>query len=256
MSPNADADNAAVREDRLLGGRLRLAQMQQGHRAGTDAILLMAAAGQARHVVDLGSGVGTVGLGLIALGRAGRTTLVERDPVAAALARHNASLNGVADRAVIVEADIAAGARVQAALGLVAGMSDLVVTNPPFNTPGQHRASPDPVRSHAHAMEPVGLAPWLKAAARLLAGRGRLVMIHRPEALPWLLPMLGERFGSLGIRPVHSRPGEPAKRVLIGAVLGGKAPARLLPALVMHQDDGRFTDAAQRLNTGDEEITL
>jgi tRNA1(Val) A37 N6-methylase TrmN6 len=256
MPEGADADRAAVREDRLLGGRLRLAQLPTGHRAGTDAILLIAAAGTARHLIDLGSGVGTAGLGLVALGRASRATLVERDADATALARRNAGLNGLDRCVAVVETDIAAPARVHASLGLAPGMADLVVSNPPFNRTGQHRASPDPVRALAHAMMPDDLGHWLKTAARLLAGQGRLVMIHRPEALPWLLPLLGQRFGSFGIRPVHTKPDDPARRVLIGALLGGKAPARLLPALVLHQTDGRFTPLADSLNNGDAQIAL
>ncbi len=256
MPEEADPDGTAVREDRLLGDRLRLVQAPKGHRAGTDAILLIAAAGAARHLIDLGSGVGTVGLGLVALGRAGKATLVERDAGAADLARRNVALNGLGGRVAVVETDITAPARVHASLGLSPGTADLVVSNPPFNRTGQHRASPDPARALAHAMTPDELGHWLKTAARLLAGQGRLVMIHRPEALPWLLPLMAQRFGSFGIRPVHARPDEPAKRLLIGAVLGGKAPARLLPALILHQTDGHFTPLAESLSHGEAEIAL
>ena len=51
-------------EDRLLDGRLRLLQPRKGHRAGSDAILLAAALpelGQ-RALLDIGAGVGTIGL--------------------------------------------------------------------------------------------------------------------------------------------------------------------------------------------------
>ncbi len=92
--------------DLFFGGKLRLAQPDRGHRAGTDAALLVAAAGEAERVVDLGSGVGAVGLGLLALGRAGRAVLVEREAEVAALARANIALNGLAERAVVVEADV------------------------------------------------------------------------------------------------------------------------------------------------------
>ena len=55
--------------DRLLGGRLSLLQAPTGHRAGTDAVLLAAAAGIPEGpFVDVGAGVGTAGLILEALG--------------------------------------------------------------------------------------------------------------------------------------------------------------------------------------------
>lgn len=240
--------------DVLLGGRLKLAQAPRGHRVGTDAMLLIAAAGQAERVADFGSGVGAVGLGLLALGRAQQARLVERDVDAAALARGNIIINGLESRAVLVAADITSPASVLDAAGLGAGCVDLVVCNPPFNTPGRHRASPDPARAAAHEMTPAEMQGWIKAAARALAGDGRLVMIHRPEALPWLTQMVAARFGDVGILPVHPRAGEAASRLLIGARLNTKAPARVLPGLVLHERDGAFTSEAAAALAG--EITL
>ena len=51
--------------DRWLGGRLALVQPQGGHRVGTDAALLAAAAGTPEgRIADVGAGVGAVGLAL------------------------------------------------------------------------------------------------------------------------------------------------------------------------------------------------
>jgi tRNA1Val (adenine37-N6)-methyltransferase len=44
---------------------------------------------------------------------------------------------------------------------------------------------------------------------------------------------------------VAPRAGAPAKRVLLRARRGGRGPARVLPALVLHEDGGTFTAAAQ-----------
>ncbi len=244
--PSPDA-----RCDTLLGGRLQLLQAAGGHRAGTDAVLLVAAAGRARHVVDMGSGVGAVGLGLLALGRCEHAILVERDPAAAGLARANIERNGLVGKAAVAEADIAAGARRLAAAGLPIGAADLVVANPPYNEPGRHRASPHAGRAEAHAMTPEAFEAWVRAAARALGPGGRFVIIHRPEALPWLLPLLASRFGALSVVPVHTLAGDPARRVLISARLGSKAPARVLPALVLHVEGGGFTELSEALHRGE-----
>lgn len=245
------ADEAGATPDHVLSGRLRLFQPPRGHRVGTDAMLLIAAAPACDAVVDLGSGVGSVGLGMLALGRATRAWLVERDPAHAALSRRNVELNGMSGRAQVVEADIASPAGVLAKAGLPAGVADLVLANPPFNQPGRHRASPDASRAEAHAMEPDDFAAWSRAAARALRPGGRFVLIHRPEALVWLLPQLAARFGALTVRPVHPRAEDPARRVLIGCRLDSKAPARILPALVLHGADGAFTGPAQSINAGE-----
>ena len=247
-----------VSHDRILGGRLRLSQPARGHRAGTDAMLLLAAAGTGHDlVVDLGSGVGTVGLGMLALGRAQRVCLVEKDPDFAHLARCNVAANGFAERAAVVEANITARASALEKAGLLAGCADIVLANPPFNAPGQHRSSPDAQKAAAHAMPEVAFSAWAQTAARTLKANGRFILIHRPEALVWLLPMLARRFRALAIMAIHAKADEPAKRVLISGQLGSKAPARLLPALVLHEADGRFTppgaaihDARHQLNLG------
>ena len=54
----------ALTEDALLGGRVRLLQPRRGYRVAVDAVLLAAAVDPAagERVLDLGAGVGAVGL--------------------------------------------------------------------------------------------------------------------------------------------------------------------------------------------------
>ena len=87
--------DAAVTDDAVLDGRLRLRQPGKGHRVGHDAILLAAAtaAKKGEHAVDLGAGVGGAGLALASRVDGLRVTLVEIDPALAALAAENAARN-------------------------------------------------------------------------------------------------------------------------------------------------------------------
>ena len=106
----SDTEEAAWREDRLLAGRLALRQPVRGHRAGTDAILLAAAAPRDFEglAVDVGSGVGAVGLALALQGPKAQVRLVEIDPEMAEAARHNVILNGLSARVDVIEADVLA----------------------------------------------------------------------------------------------------------------------------------------------------
>ena len=62
-----------------------------------------------------------------------------------------------------------------------------VVTNPPFFDANAVRASPDEGKARAHVLAGgeagATLADWIQASLAMLAPGGRLVMIHRPEAL-------------------------------------------------------------------------
>ena len=88
--PSPELESAAIAdgltEDRWLGGRLVLVQPRRGHRVGTDAALLVAAAGDARQgrIVDVGAGVGAVGLALAQRNPLASVDLVELDPEAGA----------------------------------------------------------------------------------------------------------------------------------------------------------------------------
>lgn len=123
-----DSGLGEIGEDRLLDGRLRLLQPRKGHRAGSDAILLAAALpalGQGA-LLDMGAGVGTVGLAA-ALAQPGlRVALLERDPELAALAERNAGLNQLAARVTVVVGDVTARPTILGELGLAPGSFDAV----------------------------------------------------------------------------------------------------------------------------------
>ena len=243
--------------DRLLGGRLTLLQRAGGHRVGTDAVLLAAAADlpEGGAFVDVGAGVGSVGLMLACRCPAARGLLLEADPAAAALARRNCAANGLADRVAVVEADLFARPKDRDA-ALAPERAALVLTNPPFFARHAVRASPDPARARAHVLGERGHGEWLAAAAALLAPGGRFVTIHRPEALPALLAAAERRLGALALRPVLARAGGDAVRILLAGVKGSRAPLRLAPPLVLHGPDGAFTPEAEALHRGEALLAL
>jgi tRNA1(Val) A37 N6-methylase TrmN6 len=234
--------------DSISGLGLTLRQSSSGHRVGLDAVLLTAAAwGPApRGIVDVGAGVGAVGLALARHYPGAEVDLVEIDPETAALARANAEANGLTAR--VVAADVLSPPSRRAA-GLVDGAADLVATNPPFYDAATARISPDPARARAHALA-APLSDWLRASLALLAPGGRFAMIHRADALPEIYAALERRLGAVAVRPVHPRADADAIRVLVTGVKGSRAPPRLLPSLVLHKADGRATPAAAALHAG------
>lgn len=247
------AEDEAVVEDALLGGRVRLLQPTSGHRAGTDAVLVAGLAGAkpGDRIVDLGSASGAIGLMLAAAIPDARLVLAERDPALVALARRNIDLNGFEGRVGAVSFDVFAPAPVgpeEWPGDLVPpGGADLVVTNPPFFEAGT-RVSPNAGRRAAHMMEGGTLEGWIEAASRLLRPRGRLVLIHRADGLAACLAALAPRLGGIGLRAVHPGPDKAASRIVLSATKAGRAPLVISPPLVLHGEDGRFTPEAERLH--------
>ncbi|WP_036259318.1 tRNA1(Val) (adenine(37)-N6)-methyltransferase [Methylocapsa aurea] len=239
--------------DGFLGGRLLLRQPRKGHRAGTDAVLLAAAAPVdfSGLAFDIGAGVGAAGLALALMHPAARIGLVENDPFSAALARDNLALNGLAERGLVFEADILSRPCRRAA-GLLDESASLIITNPPFADPGRARLSPEPGKRRAHAMQAEGprpLAAWIAASLALLEPGGSIILIHRPDALPAILESLAGRAGALTILAVHPRREKAAIRVLVRGRKGSRAPTSIAPPLILHEGTA-FTAAAEALHQG------
>ena len=242
----------AVTRDAFYGGRLVLTQPAKGHRSGTDAVLLAATVPRdfAGLCYDIGSGVGAAGLGVALACPAARVRLVERDPLAAQLARDNIADNDLAERCDLVHCDVLAQRR-----SLPTGDADLVVTNPPFWEAHEVRASPDPERSAAHVFPPgATLADWLTACLDVLGARGTLILVHAPSAVPEILSKLEHRLGGLTLMGVHADARTPAKRVLLRGTRGSRAPLRLAAPLFLHED-GRFSPEAERLHRGETRLS-
>ena len=192
MAEAADDRSVPVIADAFLGGRLLLRQPAVGHRCGTDAVLLAAAAPAdfSGLAIDVGAGVGAAGLALAVTRPGARIGLLENDPYIAALARANLLQNKLAGRGHVVEADLLSRANRRGA-GLQDESAGLVITNPPFLDPSRARLSPDPRRRRAHAMPAEGtLAAWIVASLALVAPGGLFILIHPPDALPVILQTL------------------------------------------------------------------
>jgi tRNA1(Val) A37 N6-methylase TrmN6 len=235
-------ETSAWREDALLGGRVRLRQPVSGYRVAIDPVLLAAAvtADSGQRLLELGCGTGAASLCL--LSRCPELTVVgvEQQPEAVALARDNAALNGVADRLTVLQGDLRS-----LTTDDLGGPVDHVFCNPPYYTEGRHTPSPVSGKALSHGAVAGDLAEWVQAALRLMTARGQLTLIHRTERLAELLSLLQGRFGAIIVFPLWPRVGTESRQMLVTARRNRRSPLTLAAGLVLHADDGRFTDAAE-----------
>jgi tRNA1(Val) A37 N6-methylase TrmN6 len=231
-----------VSDDAFLGGRLQVLQPATGYRAGIDGVLLAATVEPEPgvHVLDVGSGVGVVGLCVARRLPNVHVTMVERDGQLASLARRNVERNGLGDRVRLIEADILRPLGEAPELAAAADCFDQVLANPPFHVEGRGTAAGDPVKAGANAMPAGALDRWVRFMAAMARPGGRITLIQRAEALPELLSALAGRFGGAIVVPLYPRAGEAARRVLVRAVKGSRAPLELQPGLVLHSSDNSF----------------
>jgi tRNA1Val (adenine37-N6)-methyltransferase len=223
-------------EDRFLGGRVRVRQPEDGFHSGLDAVMLAAAIpAQAGEVAfELGVGSGAASLCLAARVEGLTVEGIEIDEGLAAIANANAAANGLDDRVSFVAGDALAPPPE------LRRPFEHVFCNPPFHGSDGLR-SPDAAR--ARALHDDGrLADWLAAGMRRTASGGTFTAILRADRLRVALQALP--LHGVTIFPLWPHAGEQAKRIILQARNGSRAPIAILPGLVLHEADGRYTTEA------------
>jgi len=256
---NTEAAETVVAEtlDLALDGRVRLYQPRRGYRAGLDAALLAAAVALKANESGLEAGCGPGAVLLQVAWRTQATDLtgpslvgVERDEAALALAQRNIDLNRQAARVQVIGGDISTPFS-KLAPDVNLAPFDAVFANPPFFDDPASLRGPAPERRDAYIADG-GLKAWTSFMLKAARQGGRITLVHRADRLADILACLSEGAGSFRIRPVQPFADQPAKRVLVRAVKGGKAPLVLLPPLVLHARGGtKHTPEAEAILRGE-----
>jgi tRNA1(Val) A37 N6-methylase TrmN6 len=226
-------------EDALLGGRVRLLQPRHGYRVAIDSVLLAACvdARPGERVLDLGAGVGAVGLCVAARVGGCSVTGIELQPALAALAARNVDLNDMAGRVRTIVHDVAEP------LPRDLGLFDHVATNPPYLAAAVADPSPDRVKALATVESSASLLRWLEAATAALAPDGTLAMVHRIDRLEEIVGLLGR----LDWADVTLKRLSPVPRALFRARRARSASRRESTPLQVHLPDGGYSVEAEAI---------
>ncbi|HEX5106972.1 MAG TPA: methyltransferase [Vicinamibacterales bacterium] len=199
-----------------LSGRFRIFQLKGGHRFSTDDVLTAwygtTWVPSARAALDLGSGIGSVGM--IAAWRlpGARFVAIEAQPESVALARRSAIYNGLAGRYDIRQSDFrtpeafASGERF-----------DLILGSPPYFPRGSGLQGDHPQKIACRFELRGDVGDYARVAAERLAGGGVFALVF-PESQRERVERAASdaRLVIVRRRPVAFRAGEPP---LIGLYL-------------------------------------
>lgn len=251
--PDDCAEIPDTTEDALLGGHLVLQQPKDGYRAAIDPVFLAAAvsAKPGERILDLGSGVGTAALCLLRRVPDITVTGLEIQEDLVALSRQNAAGNGLTSRFEALQGDV-----LSAATLLPPESFDHVICNPPYLASGAARPSPNQARTTANQEGDAQLNDWIEAAIALVHRKGSITFIHRADRIDTLIRGLSGQTGGFRVFPLWPKAGKAAKRVLLQSRKAVASPAIMAPGLVLHRDDGRFTEAADAVLRQGENLDL
>jgi len=223
-----------------LSGHWKIFQLERGHRYSTDDLLVAWFAvswlterriAAATHL-DLGCGVGSVGL--LALWRLPELRLVgvEAQDVSVGLARRSVRHNGVEDRAEIRLGDFRSP-------GLLGPRErfDLITASPPYLVDGEGQRSLGPQRGPCRFEDRGGAAGYLEVAAAHLASGGAVVWAHATRHLETNLRTASAvGLGSVLWRRVVFREGKESLITLFRAQGGSSVPLEGTPLVVRRRD--------------------
>ena len=237
-------------EDAILGGRVRIRQPARGYRVNVDTLLLAASLprviADGARVVEPCCGVAAALLAVAARHEGDITFVgIERDAAFADVARQNVELNAAAHRVQITEGDALDGAADY-------GLFDHVFFNPPYDTPGEGRDPAEGKRAAYLADRPIG--DWVKVWSNRMRAQATLTLIHRAHRLGEILVALEGRLGGVEVLPVYPNAQASAKRVIVRARKGSRAPLQILHGLNLHPSEtsnDKYTPEAEAILRGE-----
>lgn len=232
-----------------LGKNLSIIQHREGYRFSLDAVLLagFAEPKAGEKVFDLGTGSGVIPLLLWLREPEIRVTGLELQERLAEQAQRSVSFNRLDEQINIIQGDL------KELKGEWLGQWDVVIANPPFFTV-REGGRVNEITEKAIARHEIActLEDIVKAAQRLLKGRGRFLLIHRVERLQALVDLLSRyHFTLTRLAFVHPHEDSPANLALVEGKLGGGSPLKILPPIVVHREEGKYTPRLERLFAGE-----
>lgn len=236
----------ASREERTedLSKSLKI-YVSDAHIFTSDAIVL-ASFCKPRHkdkCCDLGTGNGIIPLLWYRDFKPAETVGVELSKNAVELFMRSLELNGIKENIRVINADLRKLEKV-----LPAEYFDLVSINPPYKKLGTgivNEGEDYKNARHEYTCTPLDAA---KCAARLLKYGGRFCLCQRPERLCELFEVMRKnKLEPKIMREVIQRRGKEPSLILLEGKKGGAPGLRIMPPLFIEDDNGEYSEEAQKL---------
>ncbi|WP_458120594.1 tRNA1(Val) (adenine(37)-N6)-methyltransferase [Paenibacillus sp. Z6-24] len=247
---NQEFTEPGERIDDLLTNNLKIIQSREVFSFSMDAVLLarFASVPPQGRIMDLCTGNGVVPLLLSTRTRAAIEG-VEIQERLASMARRSIALNGLEERITIREQDLK-----EMPLTGEHGSYDAVTVNPPY---AQLTGSDIKLNIHqAMARHEIGctLEDVIRTASQLLRTGGKMAMVHRPHRLVDILSLMR----TYGVEPkrvryVHPRVNMEANMVLVEGLRAGKPELRILPPLIVYNENNEYVPEIMDIYYGQKE---
>jgi tRNA1(Val) A37 N6-methylase TrmN6 len=235
------------RVDDLLTQQLKIIQSEEAFSFSMDAVLLarFCSVPMKGRILDLCTGNAVIPL-LLSTRTGAKITGVEIQGRLAEMARRNVVMNSLQEQIEIIHDDLR---RVHLKLGY--GKFDAVTVNPPYMPANSGDQNSNPYVAIARHEIYCTLEDVVSSCSKLVRTGGKVAMVHRPSRLVDMISMMRRyKLEPKRIRFVHPRLREEANMVLVEAIRDGKAEVRLLPPLIVYEEDGEYCEELMEIYYG------
>lgn len=231
----------------LLNKNLKIIQRTDFFNFSLDSLLVanfLSVGRGVNKIVDLGTGNGAIPLFLSERTKA-KITGIEIQKISANLAKRNIELNNLSEQIEIINDDMKNWKKY-----FKTGSQDAVVSNPPFfKFHGNEELlnDLDQLTLARHEIS-ITLEEIIETASFLLKDKGYFAMVHRPDRFLEILDTMRE-YGIVPkkVRFCHSKIDKQAKILLVEGIKFGAEGLTVLPPLISHDSDGKYSQEVLEL---------
>ncbi|OIK08788.1 tRNA1(Val) (adenine(37)-N6)-methyltransferase [Bacillus sp. MUM 13] len=239
------------RLDYLLAERLRIIQSPSVFSFSLDAVLLskfVSVPIQKGKLIDMCSGNGVVPLLLSTRTKASMIG-VEIQERLYDMAKRSIDYNGLSGQIHMMHGDIK---EIPGQLGH--SKFDVVTCNPPyFPTPSKEEINQNEHFAIARHEIYCTLEDVVRTSSQLLRQGGKAAFVHRPGRLMDILSLMRKyRIEPKRLQFVYPKAGKEANTILIEGIKDGKPDLKILPPLVVYNEDHEYNPEIRRILYGEE----
>lgn len=226
------------RIDDLLTKNMKIIQSNEVFCFSMDAVLLahfVSLPIRKGKIIDLCTGNGVIPL-LLSTRTKGIIHGVEIQQRLADMARRNVELNGLTDQIHIYHDDVK-----EVCKYLTPGSYDVLTCNPPYLPLQRGMFNANEHLSIARHEIKLTLEEMIQVSAKLVRTGGKVAYVHRPNRLADLITYMRKyKIEPKRIRFVHPKRQAEANMVLIEGIRDGKPDVKLLPPLIVYEENGEY----------------
>lgn len=225
----------------LLNKNLKIIQRPDYFNFSLDSLLVsnfISLGKKINKIVDLGTGNGAIPLFLSERTK-GTIKGIEIQKVSADLAKKNIKINNLENRIEIINDNMKNWKNY-----FKHGSQDAVISNPPFfkfNGNEEFLNDLDQLTLARHEIS-INLEEIIEIASCLLKDKGYFAMVHRPDRLLEIIDIMRKyKITPKKIRFCHTKLNKQSKILLIEGVKFGAENMKILPPLIAHDNDGKYS---------------